>query len=227
VHSDARPFIPAAGRDWLLPLYDPFNRLLGTERFRRRLLEAAALAPGARVLDLGTGTGELALLVKRLLPAAAVVGVDPDAKALARARAKAARAGLAIDFEQGYADALPFADGRFDAVVSSLVLHHLTHAAKGAALREVARVLAPGGSLHVLDFGPSSGAFGHALSHLVHRGAELADHLAGELPSLMREAGLAEARERERMRSLVGSLSLYEARRSGAAAPSAGSGAPV
>ena len=209
-----RAFIPAAGHDRLLPLYDPFVRLiLRNEKTRGALVAGAAIAPGQRVLDLGTGTGELALLIKRRHPGALLTAVDPDAKALAIARAKAERAGLELALEPGFGDALPFADGAFDRVLSSLVLHHLTRAEKLATLREVRRVLAPGGSLHVLDFGPPRSGLDRALTHLVHHGERMAENLGGELPALMTEAGLAGARESASIRTLLGRLSLYEARR--------------
>src|SRR5512147_1850064 len=102
-----RHFVPAAGADWLLPLYDPLTRLLGTGSALARLVEQAKLAAGQRVLDLGCGTGALTLTAKRAQPGIEIVGVDPDARALARARHKAERAGLAIRFEQGFGDALP------------------------------------------------------------------------------------------------------------------------
>jgi ubiquinone/menaquinone biosynthesis C-methylase UbiE len=70
-----RTFLPAAGRDLFLPLYDPFTRLFGFDGVRRALLDQAALQPHFRVLDVGCGTGTLALLIKRLYPAIEVVGL--------------------------------------------------------------------------------------------------------------------------------------------------------
>ncbi len=217
-HSQSDPsqraFVPAAGHDRLLPLYDPFVRLvLRNEKTRGELVRGAGIAPGQRVLDLGTGTGELALLIKRRHPTARVTAIDPDEKALARARAKAERAGLELQLEMGFGDALPFADGAFERVLSSLVLHHLTRAEKLATLREVKRVLALDGSLHVLDFGPPRSGLDRLLTHTIHHGERMAENLAGELPALMSEAGLARARESASIRTLLGRLSLYEARR--------------
>lgn len=213
--DEGRRFIPAAGVDWLLPLYDPLNRLLGTHRLRERLLDAAALRPGDRVLDVGCGTGALSVQAKRRQPAAEITGLDPDAKALARARAAAARAGLAIRFEQGFGDALPFEAGSFERVISSLVFHHLDSAGRAATLAEIARVLAPGGTLGVLDFGPPRGALDRALLSLFHRGDELRDNLEGRIPAQMSAAGLADAREIAQLGSPFGRLSLWAARRSG------------
>jgi len=211
--SHGHSFLPAAGVDWLLPLYDPLNRLLGTHRYRERLLDAAALRPGDRVLDLGCGTGALSLQARAREPRAEVTGLDPDPKALARARAKAARAGAEITWQQGFGDALPFEDARFDRVISSLVFHHLTHEVRRATLAEIARVLAPGGTVHVLDFGPPSGALDRLLLSLFHRDDRLEDNLAGRIPALMTEAGLADAAEAARMRSPFGALSIWRARR--------------
>ena len=211
--SHGHSFLPAAGVDWLLPLYDPLNRLLGTHRYRERLLDAAALRPGDRVLDLGCGTGALSLQARAREPRAEVTGLDPDPKALARARAKAARAGAEITWQQGFGDALPFEDARFDRVISSLVFHHLTHEVRRATLAEIARALAPGGTVHVLDFGPPSGALDRLLLSLFHRDDRLEDNLAGRIPALMTEAGLADAAEAARMRSPFGALSSWRARR--------------
>ena len=91
--GSSRTYLPAAGHDWSLPLYDPIVKLLGGDAARKALLEQAALRPGQRVLDVGCGTGTLATLIKQLYPDVEVVGLDPDPKALARARRKAARAG--------------------------------------------------------------------------------------------------------------------------------------
>lgn len=204
-------FLPAAGADWLLPLYDPLTRLLGTHRHRERLIDAAAIGAGDRVLDLGCGTGALSLQIRRRHPDARVTGLDPDPKALARARAKAARENAEIEWRQGFGDALPFADGSFERVVSSLMFHHLTHDGRRGALTEITRVLVPGGRLLVLDFGPPEGALDRLLLRALHRDGRLEDNLEGRIPAMMRSAGLAEPREAARVRSPFGSLAIWEA----------------
>ncbi|MGH2896944.1 MAG: class I SAM-dependent methyltransferase [Solirubrobacteraceae bacterium] len=80
-----RRYLPGMGRDWLLPLYDPFTRLVGIESAHRALVEQAELEPVERVLEIGCGTANLALLVKRMRPQIEVVGLDPASTALGRA----------------------------------------------------------------------------------------------------------------------------------------------
>ena len=72
-----RTYLPAAGHDWFLPLYDPFVKLVGGDRARRALLEQAEMRPGQRVLDVGCGTGSLVVLIKRLRSDVDVVGSTP------------------------------------------------------------------------------------------------------------------------------------------------------
>ena len=88
--------LPAAGRDWMLPLYDPLVKLLGGDAARRALLDQAPIQPGHSVLDVGCGTGTLVVLIKRLHPDVNVIGLDPDTRALARARRKAERASVSV-----------------------------------------------------------------------------------------------------------------------------------
>jgi ubiquinone/menaquinone biosynthesis C-methylase UbiE len=102
---------------------------LGRERvYRERFVDLAHLAPGESVLDVGCGTGTLAIVSKRRVgPAGTVHGIDASPEMTARAREKAKKAGVEVFFKQGVVEALPFPDAHFDAVVSTLMLHHLPH----------------------------------------------------------------------------------------------------
>ena len=100
--APGRRYFPAAGRDAFLPLYDPFTRLFGLQRVLTMLVNQAGLQRNYRVLDVGCGTGTLAVLVKHRHPEVAIVGLDPDPKALERARRKAIGAGVAARFERGF-----------------------------------------------------------------------------------------------------------------------------
>jgi ubiquinone/menaquinone biosynthesis C-methylase UbiE len=210
VHS--HDYVPAAGHDRFLRFYDPLTKLLGAERVRARLLDAANVQPGDRVLDLGCGTGALSLALKQRRPDAEVSGLDPDPKALALARRKSQAAGAAIEWREGYAGRTPFPAHGFDHVVSSLMIHHLRSDQKREAFRDVLRLLRPGGAFHLLDFGPPQSALERALTAAFHHGDRLRDNLEGRLPEWLREAGFEDVREVETHRTLFGRVSLYSAR---------------
>jgi ubiquinone/menaquinone biosynthesis C-methylase UbiE len=187
-----RTYLPAAGHNWALPLYDPLTKLLGADQARRALLAQAALQPNHRVLDIGCGTGTLALQIKRLHPGIDMVGLDPDPMALVRARRKAQRAALSIRFDQGFSGELPFPAASFDRVFSSFMFHHVPAEEKEKTLREVRRVLASGGSLHLLDFEvPDTSGHG-SLAHLFHSSHRLQDNSESRILALMTQAGLGD-----------------------------------
>jgi ubiquinone/menaquinone biosynthesis C-methylase UbiE len=207
----AKSYVPAAGRHWALPFYDLLTKLLGADRVRKTLAEQAACRPGDRVLDVGCGTGTLVVRLKQLYPGAEVVGMDPDAGALAIARRKAERAGVTVELDQGFADALPYAYASFDRVVSSMMYHHLRGAQKEQMLREVRRVLKPGGSFHLLDFaGPDGQRRGFIARH-IHSHGTLRDNDQERVLAGMHAAGLADARVARRLHSHAGDLLLYHA----------------
>jgi ubiquinone/menaquinone biosynthesis C-methylase UbiE len=209
-----REYIPAFGKRWLLPLYDPFLWLLGADKAKRPLIEQAEIQPGFRLLDIGSGTGSMAILIKRMHPAAEVVGIDPDPSALSVAERKAKRAGLSVRFDRGFADHMPYADLSFDRVFSSFMFHHLTADEKSATLGEIRRVLKAGGSLHLLDFVRAHGAHAGSAEHgpLVHRRGAVAERIEGRMTSLMDEAGLVDARELLRAKIFFGPIAYYSAR---------------
>src|SRR5216683_7413000 len=120
---------------------------------RQRTATLARLQPGDAVLDVGCGTGTLAMEVaRRVGRAGRVAGVDPGTQQIARARAKAARRNLPIEFQTGMIEQLPFPDQTFDVVLSTLMMHHLAAPLKRQGLAEIARVLKPGGRLVIADF---------------------------------------------------------------------------
>ena len=215
--ADATPrdFVPALGSNWLTPLYDAVAWLLGERTIKRDLIRQAAIAPGHDVLDLGCGTGTLALLVKEAHPDAHVSAVDIDPRILAIARAKIAAAGVDIRLVEGSATAPPLPDASFDRALSTLMLHHLTTPQKREALAAVRRLLRAGGELHVADWGKPQNALMRlaALSFRWFDGDETTGaNLRGELPALIAAAGFCDVAETEHRMTPLGTLTYLRAR---------------
>jgi ubiquinone/menaquinone biosynthesis C-methylase UbiE len=210
-------YIPALAYRPLTALYDPVVRLTTREAtFKAALLEQAGLQPDHRVLDLACGTGTLTVAAQRAQPQSDVIGVDGDPDILQRARRKAQHAGVSIRFDEALSQRLPYADASFDRVLSSLFFHHLDRGGKLATLREVRRVLKPGGELHVADWGKAANPLMRALFigiQLLDGFPTTADNVAGHLPQFMREAGFGQIEETRRYSTVFGTLALYRARR--------------
>lgn len=210
--SDAgRKFFPAAGRDLFLPLYDPVVELLGGGAARAALIAQGKLSSAERVLDLGCGTGTMAIQIRKQFPGIGIVGLDPDPKALARARRKAEREGLAIPFDQGFGDELPYATASFDRVFSSLMLHHLEAADRANTLREVRRVLRAGGEFHMMDFEARGDQERGFFGNLLHAHAHLKDNSPVKILATLKEAGFGEAAKIGSRRMIVGEVAYYRA----------------
>lgn len=148
----------------------------GKERdFRDRTVDVARLEPGEHVLDVGCGTGGLAMAAKRRVGSnGKVCAIDASPEMIDRARKKAHRAGVYVDFETAAVERLPFPDATFDSVLASIMIHHLPEDVRRQGLREMRRVLKPGGRLFVVDFGGEShGGHGFARHSRRHREFDL------------------------------------------------------
>lgn len=190
-----QPYLPAAGRKWALPLYDPFVKLTGVDRARKALIEQADLRAALRVLDVGCGTGSLAVAVKRRIPSVDLVCLDPDADALAKAARKAGRAGFSVRFDCGYSQELPYRDASFDRVFSSFMFHHIRAESREATLCEIRRVLRSGGSFHMLDFAKPDEQRSSWLTHVGHLSKRLRDNSEERILALLSNAGFTYSRK--------------------------------
>ncbi len=217
-HSVKKPgvdLVPALGLARLTWLYDPVVALTTRETFvKRALLRQASIPDDAAVLDLGCGTGTLAVQIARSRPSATIIGLDGDETVLRRARRKANEAGVRIRFDRGLAPVLPYPADSFDRVVSSLFFHHLVRPQKVATAKAVLRVLRPGGQFHVADWGKPTGRVMRLLFYSVQLldGFETtADSVEGLFPGILEAAGFREARVHREIRTICGTLTLYSA----------------
>src|SRR5215208_7577371 len=206
-----KTYLPGMSHDLLLPLYDPLQKLLGFESIHRQLVDQADIRPKHRVIEIGCGTGNLSILIKRLHPQAEVVGLDPDPKALARAQRKTEREVLSMQLDRGFAEELPYPDASFDRVFSAFMFHHLKPDEKEKTLHEARRVLKPSGSLHLLDFGGAKVRSDGFIARLQHRSERLRDNFGDRIPTLMREAGFADPKEIAHRITIFGRVTYYRA----------------
>lgn len=215
--EDRNNYIPALRYEWLTGFYDTvMDKLMRETTFKQALIRQARVKKGHRVLDLGCGTGTLTLMIKQAHPEAEVSGLDGDPKALEIARAKIARSGFAITLDEGMAFNLPYPDNSFDHVFSSLLFHHLTREDKVHTLKEVHRVLVPGGELHVADWGKADNALMRSaffLVQLLDGFKTTTDNVKGLLPQFFNKASLQDVQETARYATVFGTMALYQARK--------------
>ena len=212
--KNSQSYIPALRFNVLTSLYDPLIRwFMPEEQFKRRLLQEARIKPGFQALDLGCGTGTLALMLKQETPEARVYCIDSDPHVLSIARAKAAESGMEILFQEGMAFNLPYPENTFDRVLTSLVLHHLTTENKKKTLSEIFRVLRPGGELHVADFARPQGLWATVSSLVVRWLEEAHDNIKGLIPEMIKAAKFTEIEEYANFSTIFGTISLIRARK--------------
>jgi demethylmenaquinone methyltransferase/2-methoxy-6-polyprenyl-1,4-benzoquinol methylase/phosphoethanolamine N-methyltransferase len=179
--------------------YDLFGRVISFGRdkaIREKLIELAAPVPGEKMLDVGCGTGALALALKSSVGTGEVHGIDASPEMIEVAREKAAKMGSGIDFQVALIEAIPFPDATFDLAISSLVLHHLPDDLKRTGLDEIRRVLKPGGRFMAMDYAAHSHSplgpgrpLGHLHSIFGHsRGESMVD----KLMPMLKDAGFSD-----------------------------------
>jgi demethylmenaquinone methyltransferase/2-methoxy-6-polyprenyl-1,4-benzoquinol methylase/phosphoethanolamine N-methyltransferase len=150
----------------------------------------AAPASGEKVLDVGCGTGTLAIAIRSKVGAGAVHGIDASPEMIHVAKEKSAKGGGDVDFQVALVEAIPFPDASFDLVTSSLMLHHLPENLKAKGLLEIRRVLKPGGRFMAMDFAAHSHSpLGHVLAIF---GRSRGESAAAKLAPLLKDAGLSD-----------------------------------
>jgi len=172
------------------------------QAFRHMIADQAQFHLGETVLDVGCGTGTLAMVAKeRIGTTGRVSGIDAAPRMIALARQKAARRGCTLDFQVGLIEQLAFPDQSFDVVLSTFMMHHLPDDLKRQGLAEVARVLKPEGRLLVTDFNrPQEHQSQTEQFGVGEMGVQ-------DLPALMKEAGFSQTETGEiafHIRSLGG-----------------------
>jgi ubiquinone/menaquinone biosynthesis C-methylase UbiE len=210
-------YVPALRFRWLTRFYDPVVALTTREKiFRSKLLDLAEINDECSVLDIACGSGTMAVLIKTRYPAASVTGIDGDPAILELAKSKARGAGVEIQFDEGMSYSMPYSSGSFDVVFSSLFFHHLRTTEKVRTLEEVLRILRPGGTFHICDWGRPSNLLMRGMFLMVRLldGFEVTrDNAQGRLPQIIEQAGFAQVSVTGKLSTSLGTLDFISARK--------------
>lgn len=208
---------PPLGFAALTPLYDRVVAGLTREAvWRGKLVEHLGAKPGERILDIGSGTGSLAIAITAAEPGCLFHGIDPDATAVTIARRKALLAGSSATFEVGRFNGRPASEAdRVDKVVSSLVFHQVPLGEKRRLLSTMLEWLKPGGQLFVADYGlqpslPMRLAFRMTVQ-MVDGKADTQPNAEGVLPPLIEAAGFGTLTTLEAFNTLTGRIEIIRA----------------
>ena len=203
-------FVPALRLRLLTPVFDPFMSVAMSDfSIKKDLIKRAHLDGVIDVLDFGSGTGTLAILIKQSYPRAQVKGLDVDEGVIGTARRKIAAAGLTIHLDRYDGGRFPYEEKSFDRVLTSFVFHHLDDPSKKIALRELRRVLKPAGELYLVDFDRSK----NLLLRIIFKAVRLLDgrrhtraNAAGLVRAMVTAAGFTRVEEAARYRTIIGEV---------------------
>lgn len=208
----SQTYIPALRYHWLTKFYDLLLGITFPEKkIKKALIEQAKFNAGERVLDFGTGTATLSMMIKRQFPGIKIIGADVD-KSILEIAAKKTGAGIELIHYDG--SHLPLPGESIDKVVSSLVFHHISTENKEIILAEIFRILRPGGELHIADFGKAINFYERVAFGIFRRmdGEENTRvNSRGLLPKFIMRAGFVNVRETKYFNTLFGTIKLISA----------------
>lgn len=208
-------FLPALRYNWLTPFYDFFLGITFPEKkIKQALIDQCAFNGNERVLDFGVGTATLSVMITQHYPSIRISGIDVDKKILEIAKNKIAGTGSGIELKNYDGSHIPLPDSFIDKTISSLVFHHIGTEDKRVVLREIYRVLKPGGRLHIADFGKASNIYTKIVFEVFRRfdGEENTRiNSKGLLPTFIIEAGFSNVKETKYFNTLFGTVKLISA----------------
>ena len=188
-------YIPPLGFHFLTPFYDYICELDGWgSTLKKMVIDVACVREDDQTLDVGCGTGTLAIEMKKQNPHTQITGIDPDKKALSIAHNKMHLQNVDIKFVEGFSQELPFNTSSFDLVISTLIFHHLTTDTKIKSLKQIYRVLKKNGRFILADFGKAQNNWIRIFYRIVTalpiaEASTLQDNIDGKLPYFIQDAG--------------------------------------
>ena len=215
--ENSEKYIPALGYAPFTRFYDLVVGLTTREAtFKKELIAQASPTENSKVLDVACGTGTLILLLKINCPNATVIGIDGDSTILEIARKKIKKAGASIQLDKGFSNNLPYGDGEFDIVMSSLFFHHLSSEMKKKTAEEMFRVIRPGGMIHIADWGKPDNKLMSLLFYsiqLLDGFKNTDDNRKGLLPEIFKSAGFDEVKTQKSFSTIFGTMVLYSGKK--------------
>ncbi len=212
-----KPFTSALRFSFLTPAYDLLIRLFTREKaWRNKVAECLDLHESDHVLDVGCGTGSMAIMLKQLEPKCRVVAIDPDPKVLSIAKRKAEQAQVQIQWKQGFLDDQTIGvNQKFTKVLSTLVLHQTPVETKQQILKMLGGILEPSGTLCIADYGIQRTFAMKTMFRLIVQSvdgkSDTQPNADGIILKSLNEVGFRSAREETYFQTLTGSISVYVA----------------
>src|SRR3990167_9729366 len=195
---------------FLTPFYDSVIKIFAFEKFYQKIASLIPKDKAIHILDIGTGTANLAVAIKKRSPNAKILGIDPDEKILKIAKEKIQKEKLDIKLVKAFAQKLPLKSKSFDWVVSSFAIHHIPSDLKGQAFYEMYRVLRSGGTILIIDIGVPKNLLAKIAGGALSFFEAVGPNLRGFIPVGLKKAGFRDIKEIE---NKFGLISFYRARK--------------
>ena len=195
---------------FLTPFYDSIIKIFAFEKFYQKIASQIPQDKTVQILDVGCGTANLAIAIKKRSPNAEILGIDPDEKILKIAKEKLKKEKLDIKLVKAFAQKLPLKSKSFDYLVSSFAIHHIPSDLKSQAFYEMYRVLRSGGTILIIDIGVPKNLLAKIAGTVFSLIEAVGPNLRGFIPKALKEVGFYNVREVE---SKFGLVSFYRARK--------------
>ena len=195
---------------FLTPFYDSIIKIFAFEKFYQKIASQIPQNKTVHILDVGCGTANLVIAIKKRSPKAEILGIDPDEKILKIAKEKIQQEKLNIKLVKAFAQKLPLKSNSFDWVVSSFAIHHIPSHLKNQAFYEMHRVLRSGGTILIIDIGVPKNLLAKIAGTVFSVIESVGPNLRGFIPKALKEVGFRDVKEIE---SKLGLISFYKARK--------------